>query len=239
MSDNRTLQQVRDDAAARADMTVTASTFVTITQANVWVNLAIAELRDIMIAEMGDDWLATVSTPAAIIANTDRYTLPTDCYKALGVDVSMDNQVTWQSLERFEFSERNKFATSSVWGGLLPAYRLFGTQVMFRPIPATGIGVYYRIWHIPTITRLVNDSDTFDFVHGWDDWVACRVAIRMLVKEESDTSALVADLALIQQRIIGAVRHRDAGTPKRVQDTQRLSSSSAYGRNPNDEGSWI
>lgn len=218
-------------------MVVTSTSFVTTAQANTWINLAIAELREFMIAEMGDDWLAKAGSNSVTSANVDLYALPADCFKPLGVDVSFDNGLTWRTCDRFEFADRNRWQGATAWGFYnLPRYRLYGANVMFRPIPATV--VTYRLWYIPSIARLVNDSDTYDFVNGWDDWVACRVAIRMLQKEESDASALSADLMAIMQRIVAAVRHRDAGTPKRMQDTSRLSSRGAWSAGPDDESSW-
>lgn len=225
MSDSRQLVDVRNDAAARADMVVGATTFVTITQANTWINQAITELRDLMIAEYGDDWISTVGSPKTATPSVDKYALDADVYKLIGVDVSFDGGTTWRTCERFEMSDRNRTNRQYGWSASrVPRYRLFGSQLFFMPPPDSALT--YRTWHIPAFTRLVNDSDPFDFVHGWDDWVACRVAIRMLQKEESDSSALERDLGIIAQRIGAAVRFRDSGAPKRVQDTARRSTRS-------------
>lgn len=207
-------------------MVVSATSFITTSQLDNWINLAIAELRDALIQEFGDDYYATVTTAQSVSVGTDRYPLPADFYKAFGVDVSFDNGVRWRTIDRFEFADRNLLSQSSAWSlQQLPRYRLLGSNVMFTPAPDNSAWKY-RIWYAPTITRLAQSSDVFDFVHGWDDWVACRVAIRMLQKEESDSSALERDLGIIAQRIGAAVRFRDSGAPKRVQDTARRSTRS-------------
>lgn len=224
MADSRTLAEVRSDARARADMEAGGSLdFVTNAQANVWINLAIAELRGVMIGEYGDDWLSKKSGNLTTTNGQDLDALPADFYKLLGVDVSFDSGSTWQTSNRFEFAERNRWQ-SAAWGAnALPYHRPYGSNIMWRPVPA---GTYtYRLWYAPTITRLTADGDPFDYVHGWDDWVAQRVAIRMLMKEAepSIVMAMKDDLVAIMQRIAAEVRHRDAGSPKRVADTARRS----------------
>jgi hypothetical protein len=217
----RTTQNLIDDVRARADMP-DPDGFVTNTQIIAWLNLAIAELRELWIGEFGEDYDTTVSTNQVTVANTDQYALGATFFKLVGIDVSFDGGSTWHTCERFNFAERNRGQDSPHgWSrNSLPRYKLVGSNVMFRPTPA---GVFtWRYWYIPTFTRLSGLSDVFDFHHGWEDWVACRVAIRCLQKEQSDSSALERDLPLIQQRIFNAAKHRDAGAPERVADVRGL-----------------
>lgn len=204
-------------------------TFVTDTMLTTWANQALAELREMMISEFGDDYFATVTSAKTTTNAKDLYDIVsdigiTDFFKLLGVDISFDGGTRWFTARRFEFAERNRWRDqlANVWGQYaLPQYRLSGSNIMFRPAPDNAYT--YRVWYIPALTRFVvaSPSTTFDFVNGWDDFVACKMAIRALQKEESDASQLERDLANIYQRIAGAVRHRDAGAPRRVQDTAR------------------
>ena len=55
-------------------------------------------------------------------------------------------------------------------------------------------------------------------VSGWEEWIVLKVAIRLLAKEESDTSDLRADLAEVDARISAAAGRRDEGRPERMVD---------------------
>lgn len=58
-------------------------------------------------------------------------------------------------------------------------------------------------------------------VSGWEEWIVLKVAIRLLAKEESDTSDLRADLAEVDARIESARHRRDEGRHERVVLTRK------------------
>lgn len=233
MAWSRTVAQLTADIRARADMETDDGDdeFVTDTMILGWINLAIAELVEIIIAETEELWGVpglgiTVSSTGVTSQGVDRYDLASDVFKPIGVDISYDGGVNWQTCERFPFAERNN--QRSLYGNV-PRYAFVGNKLMFAPTPQGVIS--YRYWYLPTFTPLTNGS--FDFVHGWDDWVACRVAIRCLQKEESDTSALERDLALIRMRIIEGCKVRDQGAPARWADVRGM-----MPRPFDDEDAW-
>lgn len=60
--------------------------------------------------------------------------------------------------------------------------------------------------------------DSLDGRNGWEEWVVVDAAIKLLSKEESDTSQLERESARLWARIMAALQNRDAGQGKRVTD---------------------
>ena len=63
-------------------------------------------------------------------------------------------------------------------------------------------------------------SDTFDAISGWLEYVILDAGIKMLQKEESDASVLLARKQIIQAHIQTMSTNRDSGQPKRVSRTR-------------------
>lgn len=53
---------------------------------------------------------------------------------------------------------------------------------------------------------------------GWEEWTVVDAAIKLLAKEESDTSQLEREAARIWARIMKSMANRDAGQAKRITD---------------------
>jgi len=60
--------------------------------------------------------------------------------------------------------------------------------------------------------------DSLDGRNGWEEWVVIDAAIKLLAKEESDTSQLEREAARVWGRITTALQNRDAGQAKRITD---------------------
>ena len=58
----------------------------------------------------------------------------------------------------------------------------------------------------------------FDFYSGWDEYVIIDSAIKMLLKEEADVTALLLQKNQLRERIITESQNRDAGEPQTVTD---------------------
>lgn len=224
MGDTRTLQQLIDDAAGRADVTITTDSFVTIALATTWVNQAIGKLRGRVIQEYDEDYYSKFGTTTPTSAGTDQYAVPTDFFKLLGVDYSVDGGVNFFDAKRLNFKDRNRYSSSSVpWSRTSPPrYKLFGANVLFRPVPN---GIYhFRLIYAPTLTRLSNLAvDTFEFYNGWDRFVGAFVAEQIANKEESDPSPHIRAQGDAWNDICAEVRVRDAGEPARIQDVMGYS----------------
>ena len=71
----------------------------------------------------------------------------------------------------------------------------------------------------PTLIGTV--ESVFDFYSGWDEYVIIDSAIKILIKEEADVTALLLQKNQMRERIITESQNRDAGEPQTVTDVVR------------------
>lgn len=226
------LSEIRQRCRERADME--SSQFVTNDELNFYINQSIAELHDMLVQSYGEDYyVKNVSFNTS--ANQEAYDLSTvvtddDFYKMRGVDAKLDGD-DWFSLKKFNFNERNKFQNFGVWdylGITNVRYRVLGNEIRFIPLPDSSIEI--RLWYIPQSTRLSSDTDTYNDFNGWIEYVIVDCAIKMLNKEESDVSVLLAEKQLLKRRIEEVANNRDAAEPESVQDIHAENNNYFYGR---------
>jgi len=240
MATTMTLAELRNAARERADMKNQSgdytNAFITDSALNSFINQSYFELYDILVGAYGENYF--VASPYYI--NTDGvnqfFNLPADCYKVLGVDVQVSSPVAnnaWWTLKEFPFAERNKFAvpnTQLYFGITNLRYRIQGDQLWLVPLPQ--INQTIRIFYVPTMTTLSADSDQVQGVSGWTEYIIVDAAIKMLQKEESDVSVLMAQKQALLQRIQAMAQNRDAGMPGTVADAQSSNSFYPY------SGAW-
>lgn len=220
-----TLAQLKTRIRERADME--NSGFISDSELLSYINASVAELYDLMISKYGEDYF--VASPYLIntISNEDTYSLPSDFYKLLGVDLQLDTSNNWVSLKRFDFSERN---IPQIWDVKFVdfiRYRLFGGDIKFSPIPQDAQQI--RIWYIPLPIQLTQDTNILNGFNGYEEYVVIDVAIKMLNKEESDSSMLMSEKAAMKLRIEQMAEGRDVGQPSKIQDMTSMSSNYYYG----------
>ncbi len=58
----------------------------------------------------------------------------------------------------------------------------------------------------------------FDFYSGWDEYIIIDSAIKIMIKEEADATALLLQKNQLRERIITESQNRDAGEPETVTD---------------------
>lgn len=209
-----TLLELRTRARQRADMEATG--FVKDPELNSYINASYAELYDLLVACFGSDYFVAPAHPFTTTPNTDKYALPTDFYKLLGVDIKLDS-INWRTVKRFEFSERN---IPQIWDNsfyVSTRYRLNGNNILISPVPTSQAEC--RAWYIPLPQKLTLDSDSFSGINGYEEYVIIDAAIKMLTKEESDTSQLSFDKQALKKRIQDMADSRDVGSPATVSDT--------------------
>ena len=212
------LSSLRTQARQRADAesSDTSQAFVPDTELNGYINNSIAELYDLMIEANGDEYFA-VSSSFATLSGDDTYPLPSDFYRLSGVDAAVGG--FRYTLHLFPFGERNRFSNLTAPGwyrGARLFYRLRNADIVFVPIPDAAYQI--TLWYIPNPPILVADGDSFDFQGGWEEYVIIDAAIKMQVKEESDTSVLQLGKQQLIARIRGAAPKRDDGSPQLVTD---------------------
>ncbi len=240
------LAQIRLQSQQTADRV--NSNFVTKSEWNNFINLAMDELYDLLITVFEDYYVAE---PAyfTLTGATNTYALPNGSasfldasgaaliakplYKLLGVDLAINTaQNAWVTLNKFNFIDRNSYlypnSTSTIYGIYNMRYRMMGNQLQFVPTPSAGQTV--RLWYIPRLRSLLQDTDTSDIsVSGWIRYVIVRAAKYALDKEESDTSKLDQEIVFLQKRIEESAANRDAGQPDTISNTRKSGWGAGWG----------
>lgn len=217
MANPATLSDLRTRARRLADMELSA--FVSDSEVTDYVNQALAELHDLVI-DLNPEMFETTSD-FATVAGTSTYSLPSAFYKLLGVDHIQGNGTRY-TLQRYMRRERNRrqgdFEPDIVSLATLQYKLTGGNQIEFIPDP-DGVGTI-RLYYIPQLTLLSGDADVVEaqLPIGWEQYVEVDAAIQMLLKEESDTTALERRKAIIQARIINVAKPRDASDPAYIVD---------------------
>lgn len=241
-----TLGQIRLSAQQSADRV--NSNFVTKPEWNRFIGLAMDELYDLL-TTIYEDY--NVADPAYFNLNgtqssfalpngsntfqdsTGANVIPKPFYKLLGVDLAVNTaQNAWVTIDKFNFIDRNKYlyanSTSTIYGIYNMRYRVMGNNIQFIPNPAGGQQI--RLWYIPRLTQLLQDTDTSDIsISGWVRYVIVRAAKYALDKEESDTTKMDQELLFLKTRIEESASNRDAGQPDTVSNTRQGNWSSGYG----------
>jgi hypothetical protein len=209
-----TLLELRNRSRQRADMV--NSKFVTDAELNTYINASNAELYDLLINSRGENYFV-LSYNFTTSINQDTYALPADFYKLMGVDfVTSSTQAI--TLKAFRWQERNRFREPfyNVRNYNL-MYQVRGDDLVFIPTPNGSQLI--RLWYIPLPQELTLDTDSFNGINGYEEYVVIDAAIKMRVKEESPVEELLLAKESMRQRILSASAGRDSGEPARVVDT--------------------
>lgn len=220
------------------------SNYVTIDEANSFINLACYELYDLLITDY-EDYYANQIVYINTNGTTALYPLPDGVtnyiggtypnsnggspapafYKLAGIDLGINtSNNAWVTLLKFDFIERNKYvypnSTSTIYGVYNMRYRIMGNNLFIIPTPAGNQQL--RFWYSPRLPELLQDNNVTSIgVSGWLRYVIVRTAKYILDKEEgTDTSKLDAELLFLKTRIEQAAQNRDAGIPDKVSNTR-------------------
>lgn len=235
------------------------SKFVTQTEWNAFLRLAMYELYDMLITSY-EDLFAAQTVFINTNSTTQNYPVPDGCtnylggvyggasgdpaqafYKLAGMDLGVNtSNNAWVTLLKFDFIERNKYvypnSTSTIYGVYNMRYRLMGDFVNFIPTPAGNQQV--RMWYSPKLPSLLQETDLTTLGYsGWLRYPIVRAAKYALDKEESDTSKLDAELLFLKARIEQTSQNRDAGVPDTISAT-RQDSNYGSGWGGGSQGGW-
>jgi fibronectin type 3 domain-containing protein len=253
------LAAVRLASLQRADRVNT--NFVTLQELNSYVNQSYTELYDLLVTTYEDYYVAA---PIQFTTNGNQfqYPLPNGVltflnpitqtnfvappfYKLMGVDLGLNNASNgYVTVNKFEFINRNRFVypntASTIYGVFNLQYRILGNVLEFIPTPSANQPI--RVWYIPRLRELLQDTDILDGISGWTEYVITDVAIKILQKEESDVSVLAAQKLDLRKRIIDSGVNRDAGRPDKISDARGATSWGGYGGGDNgfngSSGGW-
>lgn len=230
------------------------SKFVSLSEWNTFINLALFELYDLLIDTYQN---FSVANPIQFTTNGTQYLFPlpdgaltfTDritnspiiapaFYRLLGLDLSLNTaNNAYVTMGKFQFSSRNDYvypnSSGQIYGVFNARYQLVGSNLMIIPTPSASQII--SIWYIPRLTELVRDTDLTDGIgiSGWLSYVISRAAKYALDKEESDTTKLDAEILYLKGRIEESAINRDAGIPNCISPVRGTN-----GFGGRDSGSW-
>jgi hypothetical protein len=211
-----TLAQIKTQARQRADME--NNNFISEPELTSYINNSIAELHDILIEAYASDYGIVTST-INIVNGQKSYALPADFYVLKGVDIKLNDSQDFLTLRAFNFNERNRYSELGVWdlaGVSNVRYRIIGNQIVFTPKPDRIAEV--KLWYVPIAQKLVQDTDSFNDLNSFIEYVIVDVAIKMKEKQEDDVSVLAAQKVALEKRIRDRANIRDAGQAPSISD---------------------
>lgn len=200
-------------ARCRQKANMETTQFVTDAEVTTLINVGIQEFHDV-IADACPDLLAKVSSDFTMTSSTRAIGSGgagiTDFYRVLGLDYKCNGAGTgYEAVKPFMLANRNTMVDRS--------FRVIGTTPTLYVHPPELAPGTYRLWYVPTTTLLSSGSDTWEDFNGWGEYVICDVAAKLLIKEETDPSAVMAQKAAYGARIRESAR-RYLDSPQTVQD---------------------
>lgn len=239
------------------------SKFVTTSEWNAFLRIAMYELYDLLITSY-EDLFASEYVYINTNGTTQNYAIPNGhsnylggvyggasgtpakaFYKLAGMDLGVNtSNNAWVTLLKFDFIERNKYvypnSTSTIYGVYNMRYRIMGDFVNFIPTPAGNQQV--RMWYSPKLPALLQDTDLTTLGYsGWLRYPIVRAAKYALDKEEgSDTSKLDQELMFLKTRIEQTAQNRDAGVPDTISATRSdpLFGGMGFGSGGGNNAGW-
>lgn len=242
-----TLGQIRTMAQQRSDMV--NSGFITVPEWNTFINQAAFELYDLLTTVYEDYNVNTVHFQTN--SSTQNYPLPNGVlqfqdasgssfvaqpfYKLWRVDLGLNNAPNgFVTIKKYNAIDGNKYVfpntASTIYGVFNLQYRVLGSNINFIPTPSSNQPI--RLWYIPRMPTLLQDTDVVDGYSGWTQYIIIRAAKYALDKEESPTQSVDAELVYLKQRIEETAMNRDAGQADTISNTRNASgwgSSGGFG----------
>jgi hypothetical protein len=113
-------------------------------------------------------------------------------------------------LRRYKHEERDRFVGPSSYStGEERRFTIMASHIVIAP-DARASGDY-RFWYVPKWTDLSSSVQAIPApMEQWAEYIAVDAAIKCLLKEESDASALMMRKAELGRRIENGAQNRDA-----------------------------
>lgn len=213
------------------------TTFVTDAEIQTYLEGSLGELLDLVIEEGGADHFLAVTPTISTVAGTEEYTIYSNddpstvapIYKVVAVEAQFGGK--WRRLANYAFWQRLSLEDTSGWsnehstfyrinfqflGGTSASARP-GAKIRFIPTPQAVHSV--RVVYI----QYPGDWSNGDFTglqsySGWSEMIVCDAAAKILEKEESDSSHLLARKAVAMDRIRHHARTMNHGEGDSIRD---------------------
>jgi hypothetical protein len=230
----RTQSRLQLALAARRMADHENSQFVADAEVNVWIDQRLAQLYDLLVGLDSDRYVVEDTVTTTSSADPPwTVLLPENFYILRGVDLVRGRQRI--PLQQYALQERLVDGSDGGWPYVdctalryrVASNALDGSEAAlhFDRNPGNSTLVVY---YVPNPPRLEEDSSEIDGFAGWEEWIVRKVAIDILNKEESDTSALERQCAELEQRIKRMAAMRDTGAAYRVADVRNYGYGCGY-----------
>lgn len=158
-----------------------------------YANDGLAELHDLMANAGGSDYFRQ-DEDYSVTSGTESYSLPGNFMRALQVFYTSGGRR--YRVERWNPAEIDGLRSSPLSSGSV------------------------TLWYVPQYTRRTLPAEQVPPVIpvGWEDYAALHIAIRLLMREQSDPSLLMNERERLKQRIIAMLEPRDSGEPDSIGD---------------------
>lgn len=222
------LSEIRDRIRWTTD-TESDTLRVTDARLNALINEGIAELHDKLISGWGEAH-TFAREPITLAVGTLTYNLPANFYKMAGVQYQDSN--IWYRAEPLQAAEMDTYLNGLARLEPLPLrYAITNdlatraaARIDFIPVIPSRTLAYVNYWLTPPTLTL--DTDELDGFAGFEEYVVLWVSIRVLNRDEQDSSQLQVQLAQQDARI-NAMRPRDATENRTIVDSQGLLSNNS------------
>lgn len=222
MSRNSTLARLRADVENQADIVGAASRYPP-TLINRLINQSIQRFRE-RISNEGLTHYLTATSGTLSSGATSPYSFQVldltgvspGVVRTMGVDITVNGEVV--SLEHRPFEERAQYGTQT---GQPVAWAHFQTAKIAILPPPDG-SYAYTVWYLPVLTDLSSDTDTFDGVAGWEDYVVWDTVCRLVTRDTYKDAYVQANqirTELFADIVRSATKVSSAGGQHRARDT--------------------
>lgn len=246
MANLRTLAAMRTSARRLADLENALNRFPD-SEVSAYVNQGIQHVYAEMVTVQDRPWFSNEETIVVSqtppLGGVSAYPLNFDFMQIMSVYLSNSgSNGPWMPLSPYEEADRPTLLNSGFYGGLGPMhYGITGgpTAVTHGTIPVAysieilpqpSLSSVIKIRYVPVCPQLVNDTDTFDGLLGFEEAVCTWAAILMRRKDDLETSDLERDMSRHIDRIRIIARRRDRSRPPRVSIVRGHSLRGSSGR---------
>lgn len=165
------------------------------------------------------DYYKTKTATLSIAGGDTTVPVPADFVRLYGFDIQYQGR--WRELFPFSFSERNKGDDYWLTSGP-PTYFRERNAGLIDIMPTSDGAYSYRLWYLPTGTDLVNGTDTFDGIAGWEDWLIFDTALRVSARDadvNDNYQYLQSEFSRVDKRVFEEAAKRTVPGAGRRLDT--------------------
>lgn len=221
MAASVTLSSMISSVRRRANIENQTS-FISDAEITEYLNAGLSALYDMLVQAGGQPWYRASKT-FSTSGNTAFYSFATigatDFYVMQSVDVQLgSNNVPTVSARPYMEFERNRYKFYPGWTYATPIYyRIQDSGINFIPGPSGTFAITLNYY--PVFVHLVNGSDTFDGVNGWEEYAIWKAVADCRGKGDEDPSYALGKAKELELKIQSMSEQRDAGAPERMTET--------------------